>query len=189
MRTIITILFFLSLFTFGFAQEQPVWNSKWYCVYATYDDETNGTGHNTPSMGILKENTFIACVTTYNARSFLVPYVDADSSKGRLYYYGYGSSGIGNFFLPWTNPNDVFDEVLMRNAWFILATAEDSLIYVANNDDMHNILVFKFTGDTILPTPYRLETGDNIIFALDLDSQGRVYVINDSSYGRESLCN
>jgi hypothetical protein len=60
----------------------------------------------------------------------------------------------------------------MRNAWFIIATPEDSLIYVANNDEKHNILVFKFTGDTILPTPYRIETGDNVIFSLDLDSQG-----------------
>ncbi len=185
MRTIIFIFSLLLSLTLSFAQEQPAWNSKWYCVYATYDDESNGTGHNTPSVGVIRENTFIACVTTYNARSFLVPYVDADSAKGRLYYYGYGSSGIGNFFLPWTNPNDVFDEVLMRNAWFITATPEDSLIYVANNDEKHNILVFKFTGDTILSTPYRLETGDNIIFALDLDSQGRVYVINDSSYGKD----
>jgi hypothetical protein len=185
MRTIIfifTLLFFLDM---SFSQEQPSWNSKWFCVYATYDDATNGTGHNTPSVGIIKENTFIACVTTYNARSFLVPYVNADSARGRLYYYGYGSSGIGNFFLPWTNPNDVFDEVLMRNAWFIIATPEDSLIYVANNDEKHNILVFKFTGDTILPTPYRIETGDNVIFSLDLDSQGRVYVINDSSRGKD----
>ncbi|CUS94379.1 hypothetical protein JGI8_01975 [Candidatus Kryptonium thompsonii] len=130
------------LSTFTFSQEQPQWTSKWYCVYATYDDETNGTGHNTPSVGVLKENTFIACVTTYNARSFLIPYVNADSATGRLYYYGYDTPGIGNFFLPWTNPNDVFDEVLMKNAWFILATPKDSLIYVANNDEKHSILVF-----------------------------------------------
>ncbi|CUS99446.1 hypothetical protein [Candidatus Kryptobacter tengchongensis] len=180
----LALILTLSLSTSTFSQEQPQWTSKWYCVYATYDDETNGTGHNTASVGVLKENTFIACVTTYNARSFLVPYVNADSAVGRLYYYGYGSSGIGNFFLPWTNPNDVFDEVLMRNAWFILTTPKDSLIYVANNDERHSILVFKFTGDTILPTPYRLETGDNIIFSFDLDVNGNIFVINDSSYGK-----
>jgi hypothetical protein len=81
MRAIIfifTLLFFLDM---SFSQEQPTWNSKWFCVYATYDDATNGTGHNTPSVGIIKENTFIACVTTYNARSFLVPYVNADSAR------------------------------------------------------------------------------------------------------------
>lgn len=166
------------------SQQPPQWTSRWYCVYATYDDETNGTGHNTPSVGIIKENTFIACVTTYNARSFLVPYVNADSARGRLYYYGFGTAGIGNFFLPWRNPDDVFDEVLMRNAWFIIATPHDSLIYVANNDPNRNILVFKFTGDTIVSTPYRLETGDNTIFALDLDRYGNVFVINDSSYGK-----
>ncbi len=78
MRTIATLFLVLFFFTLTLSQGQPQWTSKWHCVYATYDDTTNGTGHNTPSVAVIKENTFIACVTTYNARSFLIPLMRAN---------------------------------------------------------------------------------------------------------------
>jgi hypothetical protein len=158
--------------------------SQWYCVYATYDNaDSNGTGNRTASVGVISEDLFIACVTRPGINtSFLLPYVNADSAVGRLYSYGYGTSKLTDFQMGWVNPGDPFDSVAMSSAWFIHATP-DSLIYVANNDPDHNILVFKFTGDTIMGTKWRIVTGANPIFALDLDASGRIYVINDTTIG------
>ncbi|GEM_PF-6707955 len=35
-------------------------NAQWECLYATWDTEDNGTGHQVMSVGVVKENMFIA---------------------------------------------------------------------------------------------------------------------------------
>lgn len=154
------------------------WNSKWKEVYATYDDESNGTGDQTVGVAVLKENTFIALVTRRNSLSFLVPYLNADSAKGRKMDYGYNPSTVG-IFKKWGSG---FDEVSMLNAWQV-AIGPDSLIYVANNDENHNILVFALK-DTIESVDYRTETGTNGIFSIHVDKNGFVYVLNDTSLNK-----
>lgn len=156
--------------------------SQWRCLYSTYDDDTNGTGHNTTSVGVISEDTFVALVLTTNVRNFLIPYAGADSAKGRVNSVGYGGA-TSNVFQFWTDGG--FDQVEMRNARKVAAT-RDSLVLVANNDPEHNILVFKFTGDTVeAVSPFRRQpTGDNGIFGLALDDQGYVYVSNDTSTGK-----
>ncbi|MBI2619051.1 MAG: T9SS type A sorting domain-containing protein [Ignavibacteriales bacterium] len=157
-------------------------SAQWRCLYATYDDDTNGTGYNTPSVGVISEDIFVALVMNPNTRNFMIPYVAADSASGRVNYVGYGGATSG-IYQVWTD--GIFDQVPMKNAAKLIATP-DSLVYVANNDDEHNILVFKFNGDTVQAvSPYwRQITGTNSIFGLAVDGNGYVYVCNDTTTGQ-----
>ena len=154
---------------------------QWKCLYSTYDATLNGTGHNTASVGVISPNMFVALVMTPNARNFMLPYVNADSSQGRVNFCGYGSA-TANIYQVWTDGG--FDQVSLLNAAKIVARP-DSLIYVANNDVDHNILVFKFTGDTInAHVPFRRQpTGTKRIFGIAVDNNGYVYVSNDTTSG------
>lgn len=147
----------------------------WVCEYATWDDQPNSTSYNTVSVAAIKENTFAALVWTSTTAgvktSYLVGYTDADSGKGRMGTFDYGST-IAGYKMSWSQG---FDEVLMQDAYDLAATP-DSLIYVANNDVEKNILVFKMTKDTIVTTDYRMSTGTDNIWAVDVDGNGRVYV-------------
>lgn len=164
--------------------------AQWRCLYATYDDNADGNaiGAQAASVGVIKENTFIALVSAWSGNvstnCYMIPYVNADSAKGRVYGYGYSPS---NVFQVWTDGG--FDQVAMAGVWKIKATP-DSLIYVANNDADHNILVFKFTGDTITAVPVkstgvypRQQTGTTAIHGIDVDANGYVYVCVDSTTG------
>jgi hypothetical protein len=161
-------------------------NAQWRCLYATYDDDScdtcNATGHNTIGVGLIKQDMFVALVMTRGVRCFMIPYVNADSAHGRRYTYGYGSATSG-IYQVWSDGG--FDQVQMSNAFSIVATP-DSVIYVANNDVDHNILVFKFINDTItVVSPFpRTTTGSNSIYGLALDASKRVYVCNDTTTGQ-----
>ena len=169
-------------------------NAQWQCLYATYDDDAcpsnNATGHNTFGVGVIKQDMFIALVMTRGTRCFMIPYVNADSTHGRRYTYGYGSAATSGIFQVWSDGG--FDQVAMFNVFSIVATS-DSFIYVANNnnpatnnDPDHNILVFKYVNDTITvvdPFP-RIATGSNGVYGLAIDASKRVYVCNDTTTGQ-----
>ena len=158
-------------------------DAQWRCLYATWDEETNGTGHQVLGVGVIQENMFIALVSVRGTRSFLIPYVNADSMSGRKYYYGYGTALTAGIYEKWTDGG--FDEVTAKDIFKIKAMP-DSLIYVASNDVDHNVLVFKYTADTITvvdPFP-RQQTGTNGIFGIDVDNNGYVYVCNDTTTGQ-----
>jgi hypothetical protein len=155
--------------------------AQWQCLYATIDDTPNGTGHQTMSVGVIAENTFVALVMTPNLRNFMIPYSKADSIHGRINNVGYGSATSG-VYQTWSDGG--FDQVSLKNAYKLVARP-DSLIYVANNDPEHNVLVFKFTGDTVTAVaPYRRQpTGAKGIYGVAVDNNGYVYVSNDTSNG------
>ena len=91
--------------------------AQWVCLYATYDDNADGnaTGHNTPSVGVISENTFIALVMNPTSNlNFMIPYVNADSALGRLYGYGYGTSALSGINQIWSDYG--FDQVEMNDA-------------------------------------------------------------------------
>jgi hypothetical protein len=156
--------------------------AQWKCLYATYDATLNGTGENTPSVGVISENMFVALVMTPNIRNFMIPYVNADSSHGRVNFWGYDAAPTSGKYQVWTDGG--FDQVQLLNAAKLIARP-DSLIYVANNDPEHNILIFKFTGDTVKAvSPFRRQpTGTKGIFGIAVDNNGYVYVANDTSNG------
>ncbi|MCK5571434.1 MAG: hypothetical protein KAJ12_01680, partial [Bacteroidetes bacterium] len=119
--------------------------SQWRCLYATYDDpDTNGTGHNTMSVGVLDEDAFVALVMSRGIRCFMIPYVGADSAVGRVYDYGYGSATSGIYQI-WTDGG--FDQAQMLDAMQVVVGPDD-YVYVSSNDASHNVLVFRFQDDT-----------------------------------------
>ncbi len=156
--------------------------AQWQCYYATWDEPTNGTGHNTPSVGVITDNVFVALVCTPGVRNFLIPYVSADSMLGRLDFYGYGSTQTNNVYQLWSD--GAFDQVQMKDAFQIDATP-DGNIFVANNDNNHNILVFTLVGDTVtVVSPFlRQETGPNGIFGIAVSDMGYVFVGPDTTNG------
>lgn len=183
----------LSLISFSVANAQFVFDSSWYCAYATWDHpDANATGYNTASVAVFSPNTFVAVVNRpSNNTAYLVGYRNADSSNGRLGQYGYGTTGVGGFRMQWING---FDVVEMLRPWDI-AAGNDSLIYVANNDTVErNILVFYLGQDSVYSTEYRMATVDNKpIFGIDVDASGRVYVTKEGNetdeYGKVLIYN
>jgi hypothetical protein len=160
--------------------------AQWREFYATWDDPPNSTGTNTPSVGVIRNNMFVAlCVnppgTTTLGNSYMVPYVNADSGLGRRNDFGYQPDGK---FQYWTDGG--FDQVQMQNAWVVRALP-DSTVIVANNDPTErNILVFKFTGDTVITHPRLLRqvTGARGLFGLAVAStSGHVIVCSDTTSG------
>ena len=154
-----------------------VLDSAWYCAYATWDDQPNSTGSNTPSMGVFSENNFVALVNRPATNTaYLVAYKNADSANGRIGRYPYfGTSGV--YRQEWSSGFDVVD---MLRPWDV-AAAFDSLVFVANNDTVdRNILVFVVRPDSVYSTEFRMSTGDNRpIFGIDTDQAGRVYVTKE----------
>jgi hypothetical protein len=146
---------------------------QWKVQYVTEDDVTNGTGYNTPGVTVMRDNKFIAVVTSPGSCSYLSLYVNADSLLGRVKDYGYSPEG---YYQLW---NSGFEEVSLNLAWKA-AMGPDSMIYVANNDPAHNILVFA-VKDTLEPADFRMETGITPINAIFVDKNGYVYVGSDTT--------
>lgn len=164
-------LFVLFMIMLSINVNSQTLDGTWKCLYATWDEETNGAGYPVIDVGVVSENNFVALVSRASKSSFyLVGYKDADSSHGRLGIYPYGSAAA-NFHTIWYN---MFDQVDVNDP-NALAT-KGNLVYVANNDNDHNVLVFEYGPDSVYSYPARMSTGTDYIWAIDLDDAGRVYV-------------
>lgn len=170
-------LFFIISSTLLNAQ---TFNGTWSCAYATIDNpDSNAVSYNAISVAVLGDNSFVALVNREsNNTNYLVGYVNADSTHGRLGHYAYGTSGIGGFQMLWIN---VFDQVTMTSAK-ALASFKDNTgvtdkVIVANNDSYHNLLMFQLGQDSVVSYPKRLETGSEPLWAIDVSkSTGDVFV-------------
>jgi hypothetical protein len=182
MRTVLRVAAFLgvALLLVGSASAQ------WTELYATFDTDPNGTTDNTAAVGVISNNMFIALITNAG-ECFMIPYVNADSAVGRVGTWAYNPpSGTYKF---WDDGG--FTQIQMQGAYHMVATP-DSFIYVPNNDQNHNILVFKFKYDSIsiVPRPGsdniypRRETGLNSVFGIAVDAAGYIYVCNDTTTGK-----
>lgn len=188
-------ILFLLLFSFSSLLNAQIFIGEWYCAYSTWDEQPNATGYNTASVAVLGENNFVALVRQRGTpgANYLVGYVNADSMNGRLGTYGYGGDMQG-VYQQWISG---FDLIEFFNAYDI-AAGPDGKLYVANNDEERNILVFELaendsvqigvTANTALPvysytlpTPYRMSTGTEPIWSIDVDDNGYVYVTVEGS--------
>ncbi len=171
------ILWLLATFCMVWVSHVGAQTNEWMVQYTTFDDPDNGTGDRTASVAVIGKDTFVALVTRLEGgelfsnlrNNYLVGYIQADSAKGRVAAQEYGPTGV---FTTWAS---ALDEVDLNGAWQI-AAGQDSLIYVANNDPNHNILVFRLTEAGVVSTDFRMETGAENIFAIDVDTAGYVYV-------------
>ncbi len=177
------ILISFALCLSGFAQ-----TNEWGADYATFDDAVNGTGDQTSSVATVGPNRFVAIVAQtplepvldnlFNSPgNYLVGYWDADSGLGRVPSPINGQQTLPIYnqdaqFTEWTSG---LDQVILNGA-YQLASDNSGRVYVANNDDFHNILVFELTENGVTSTDFRMETGSNHIFAIEVDDNGFVYV-------------
>ncbi len=168
----------------GFAQ-----TNEWMTQYVTLDDASNGTGYRTASVAVMSANRFVALVTgtptdpqsnLFDVPSnYLVAYWDADSATGRIPspINGQQTQPMYNIQGQYTNWTYILDQVNLQGAWQICAD-DSGYIYVANNDPDHNILVFKLTDTELVGTAYRMITGTENIYAIEVDENGYVYVVD-----------
>ncbi len=145
--------------------------NEWLTQYVTFDNVTNGTLNRTSSVAVVDSNDFVALVTRGsvaggNLINYLVGYVDADSANGRIG----NPTGTGVGFWEY-----ILDHVDFADAWQI-AGGPNNLVYLANNDANHNILVFELTATDVISSQYRMETGTEEIWAIEVDANGYVYV-------------
>lgn len=184
MRQILLLFVCISLVFFmnGFSQ-----TNEWATDYVTFDDGINGTGFQTSSVAAVGPNRFVALVTqTPNSLAelfnpsgnYLVGYWDADSGTGRVPSPINGQQTfplyqVSGQYTSW----GLLDVVQLTGAWQ-LASDNNNRVYVANNDANHNILVFQIDGNGVTTTDYRMETGSENIFAIEVDNNGYVYVMD-----------
>jgi hypothetical protein len=161
-------------------------HAQWNTVLSTQDDTPNGTGHQTISVAVINAKCFVALINrpimkswtddvTLNdssATNYLVGYSNPTDLTGRVDRVPYGSTPTLGLYTKWISG---FDEIKLWRAYKVVGTA-DSLVYLANNDPDHNILVFKLMKDTTGSTDYRMKTGTEDIHGLAVDNNGYVYV-------------
>lgn len=187
MRTFITLGLLVSLLFFGLAFSQT---NQWMTDYTTFDDASNGTGQRTASVAVVGPDQFVALVTQTPFApvldnlfdppgNYLVGYWNADSANGRVPspINGQQTTPQYNFDGQFTNWTYIVDQVNLKGAWQ-LAGGDSSFVYVANNDPAHNILVFRLTSAGVEATKYRMETGSENIYGIDVDDNGNVYVVD-----------
>ena len=166
----------LLIFSFSTTIISQTFDGEWSTALVTDDDNSNGTNQRTMSVAATTgDNNFVALVSRPSTGEYyLVGYKNATDSTGRLgASYSSGSDPAQTL---WING---FDQVYMEKAFDIAAYGD--LIFVANNDVGHNILVFELKDDSVYSYPMRLSTATdpfNIdsLWAIDVDRGGRVYV-------------
>ncbi|RMD91616.1 MAG: T9SS C-terminal target domain-containing protein [Calditrichaeota bacterium] len=177
MKTLILFVMVL-LFTSPFFVHAQT--NEWMTQYVTLDDAVNGTGERTASVAALGPDNFVALVARLQSGeglfgamevNYLVGYMNADSLNGRVAFQEYDPASQ---FEVWSSG---LDQVTFEAAWQI-AGGKDNLVYVANNDPTHNILVFQLTELGVIPTDFRMETGSENIYAIEVDTAGYVYVVD-----------
>lgn len=173
--TFLALSFFL-IFSFSTAIISQTFDGEWSTALVTNDDNSNGTNQRTMSVAATTgENNFVALVSRPSTGEYyLVGYKNATDSSGRLgASYSSGSDPAQTL---WING---FDQVYMDKAFDIASYGD--LIFVANNDEAHNILVFELKDDSVYSYPMRLSTATDpfnvdSLWAIDVDEQGFVYV-------------
>ncbi len=188
MHRLVTILCVVLLpFISGFSQ-----SNEWRTAYTTFDDALNGTGDRTSSVAAIGPNRFVALVAQAGSGlsfpdnllapvvNYLVGYWDADSAVGRVPAPINGQQTIPGYNVDgqFTDWESGLDKVTFDGAWQLAAGGPDNYIYVANNDDDHNILVFQLDAGGVTAAPYRMKTGGEIIYAIEVDDNGYVYVLD-----------
>lgn len=185
-----TISIVLGLLVLPFVLIGLTQSADWETQYVTFDDSDNGTGNRTSSVAVVGPNRFAGLVTRFSGdaipdnmfaphTNYLVGYWDADSAAGRVPSPINGSQGFPVYGEPgsFSDWEYLLEKVTLQGAWQ-LASDNNGFVYVANNDAAHNILVFQLTANGLVSTQYRMETGPEYIFAIEVDDSGYVYVVD-----------
>lgn len=169
---------FWAFYLIGFSQIIYSQSSIWLPEYVTLDDGVSGTGFLTASVAVISPNRFVALISAppaggtdifTSSENYLVGYWDADSVRGRLLDQEYAPFQQKEVWQSGT------DAIFFNGAWQITGGPENR-IYVANNDENHNILVFQLSPNGVIPEKYRISTGNENIYAIAVAENGYVFV-------------
>ncbi len=180
------IFLFLSLLISNSFITAQTFDGNWATALVTDDDNNNGTNQRTMSVvATTGTNNFVALVSRPSSEEYyLVGYKDATDSTGRL---GASFSGANDAKKTlWLNG---FDQVYMDKVWDIASYGD--LIFVASNDDAHNILVFEIKDDSVYTVPKRMSTANDpfhidSLWAIDVDNEGHVFVTTQGNENEPS---
>ena len=133
------------------------------CQYSNSENSGNDATNRSVGVAVMSENNFFMCISREDQGYYAI-------CKWTAATY---STGRGNDVLQWFYN---FDTVNLEKPYG-LAMDPYGYLYVANNDPDHNILVFDGNVPDPQATPFRLALGgDDDIYSIDIDSQGRVFV-------------
>jgi len=182
MKKRFTVLSFLFILTISFTTTAQTFDGEWSTALVTDDDNTNGTNQRTMAIAATTgENSFVALVSRQSSGEyFLVGYKNATDSTGRLgASFSSGDDPAKTF---WING---FDQVEMEKSWDLASLGD--LIFVANNDGDHRILVFEIKDDSVYSYPKSIKTvtdpfSPDSLWSIDVNDAGQVFV---TTHGNE----
>ncbi|MEE9432289.1 MAG: hypothetical protein V3V16_14670, partial [Melioribacteraceae bacterium] len=165
-----TLLLIFLFFTSNiFAQ---TFDGNWSGEYVTPDDSfvANSTGDRVISVGAFENNSFVALMRNPGSKNYYIAgYRNTNHDSGILGNYAYSPDSLQTKWI------SGFDQAFLKNAKDL--STSGSFIYVANNDDDHNILMFEIKDDSIYTHPQRLKTKSaNDLWAIDVDNSNNVFV-------------
>jgi hypothetical protein len=137
--------------------------AEYHCEYSNSEGSGNDATNRCVGIAVLSEDNFVLSISRPDQMYYaLCKWTDCTYSTGR-----------GNDVLQWYYQ---FDTVNLEEV-FGLAADDNGYLYVVNNDQSRNILVFDANGADPVANAYRLETTtDDTLYAIDVDSEGHVFV-------------
>jgi len=137
--------------------------AEYHCEYSNSEGSGNDATNRCVGIAVLSEDNFVLSLNRPDQMYYaLCKWTDCTYSTGR-----------GNDVLQWYYQ---FDTVNLEEVFGIAADG-NGYLYVINNDQSHNILVFDATGSDPVASPYRLQTAtDDTLYAIDVDTEGHIFV-------------
>lgn len=161
MKRFVTLLAVLVLLTgSAFAQYEA--------LYSNSENTGNDAANRVTGIAALSEDNFVMIIHRESSGLFgIQKWTDADSVTGK-----------GELVTEWVG-GDGFDVVPV---WLAYQTAIDTngYAYIANNDANHNILVFDVNDADAVTVEFRMETGTNNLYGIDVTKAGQVFVMGDT---------
>lgn len=172
MKSILTFFTVALIINFSLINAQN-FDGNWSVQYVTSDsqDSLNSAGLNVISVTTLTEDSFVALINRGSNNSYyIVGYKNTGINSGRLGNIPYQRANLKTKWIY------LFDQEFLYDANDL--ASKGNLIYVANNDSLgkvNSILVFEMRDDSVYTHPQRYKI-NSYIWAIDIDSNGRLYV-------------
>jgi len=167
MKRTATLLFFLlgaMLFTgIAFGQYQA--------LYSNSENTGNDAANRVTGIAVINEDNFVMMIVRITAGTYgIQKWTEADSINGR-----------GELVTEWVGGGG-FDVVPIFQAYSV-AIDTNGYAYIPNNDENHNILVFDVNDSNAVAIDYRMETGTQYLYGIDVTTDGKVFVMGDTLIG------
>lgn len=145
--------------------------AQYEALYSNSENTGNDAANRITGVGVVDADNFLLVVNRISAGKYgLQKWTDADSVTGR-----------GDLVSDWLGSGGL-DVVPIFMAYQV-AVDTSGYAYVANNDEYHNILVFDANGANPTSLDFRMETGSQNLYGIDVTEDGKVFVMGDTLIG------